>query len=131
MGDKKIRVLMAKPGLDGHDRGVKTVIHALHDAGIDVTYTGLHKTPEEIVKAASDDNVSLVGLSILSGAHIHICAQIVKLMKEAGISDKPLMVGGVIPERDIPALREMGVEGIFPVDTPFEDIVRFVEEKGR
>ena len=131
MGDNKIRVLMAKPGLDGHDRGVKTVIHALRDAGIDVTYTGLHKTPEEIVKAASDGNVNMVGLSILSGAHIPICEEIVKLMKEAGISDVPLMVGGVIPERDIPALSKLGIEGIFPVDTPFEEIVRFVEEKGR
>lgn len=131
MADKKITVLMAKPGLDGHDRGVKTVIHALRDAGIDVVYTGLHKTPEEIVARGQESDVDLIGLSILSGAHIPISTEVVRLMKEAGIAHKPLMVGGVIPERDVAQLTEIGVKGIFPVDTPFEDIVRFVEEHSR
>jgi len=129
MADQKIRVLVAKPGLDGHDRGVKTVIHALRDAGMEVIYTGLHKTPAEIVRTALEEDVDFVGLAILSGAHLPICQEIVKLMKNENIFDKPLLVGGVIPERDIPALREMGIEGIFPVDSPFEDIVQFIKGK--
>jgi len=131
MGAARKRVLVAKPGLDGHDRGAKTVIHALRDAGIEVIYTGLHKTPEEIVKTALEEDVDVVGLSILSGAHVPISEEVLRLMREEGIGDKPLMVGGVIPERDIPALKEAGVRGVFPVDSPFEDIVRFVEEHGR
>jgi methylmalonyl-CoA mutase C-terminal domain/subunit len=131
MGAPRKRVLVAKPGLDGHDRGAKTVIHALRDAGIEVIYTGLHKTPEEIVKTAVEEDVSVVGLSVLSGAHLPISREVLRLMREAGIGDTPLMVGGVIPERDIPALKEAGVRGVFPVDSPFEDIVRFVEEHGR
>ena len=122
---------MAKPGLDGHDRGAKIVIHALRDAGIEVIYTGLHKTPEDIVKTALEEDVDVVGLSILSGAHVPISREVLRLMREAGIGDTPLMVGGVIPERDVPVLAGLGVRGVFPVDSPFEDIVRFVEENGR
>jgi methylmalonyl-CoA mutase C-terminal domain/subunit len=131
MAQKRIRVLVAKPGLDGHDRGVKTVIHALRDAGIEVIYTGLHRTPEEVVKTALEEDVDVVGLSILSGAHVPISREVSRLMREAGIGDKPLMVGGVIPERDVAQLLEIGVKGVFPVDSPFEDIVRFVEEQAR
>jgi methylmalonyl-CoA mutase C-terminal domain/subunit len=129
MAQKKARILMAKPGLDGHDRGVKTVVHALRDVGFDVIYTGLHKTPKEIVQTAVDNDVDVIGLSVLSGAHVHICEETLSEMKAASIGDKPLMVGGVIPERDIPTLQKLGVEGIFPVDSPYEDIIEFVRKK--
>ena len=131
MNAKKIRVLLAKPGLDGHDRGVKTVIHALRDAGVEVIYTGLHKTPAEVVKTALEEDVDVIGLSILSGAHLPLAREVLAEMKKQGIADKPLMVGGVIPEPDVPALRELGVAGIFPVGAPYEDIVRFVEEMAK
>ena len=120
---------MAKPGLDGHDRGVKTVVHALRDAGFEVVYTGLHRTPKQIVEMAIENEVDIIGLSVLSGAHIPICTETTNLMKEAGIGEKPLMVGGVIPERDIEALRALGIEGIFPVNSPFEEIIDFVRSK--
>jgi len=129
MTQSKIRVLLAKPGLDGHDRGVKTVAHALREAGIEVIYTGLHKTPEEVVKIALEEDVDLIGLSILSGAHIPLCTEVVAKLEAAGIGHKPVMVGGVIPERDVPALDALGIEGIFPVDTPFETIVSFIKDK--
>ena len=129
MTQKKARVLIAKPGLDGHDRGAKTVVHALREAGVEVIYSGLHKTVDEIIKTALEEDVDVIGLSILSGAHIPICTEMVRKMKEAGISDKQLMVGGVIPERDVPALKELGVQGIFPTATPYEDIISFVREK--
>ncbi len=129
MSDKKIRVLVAKPGLDGHDRGAKTVVHALREAGIEVIYTGLHRTVDEIVKTALEEDVGVIGLSILSGAHIPICTEMKQKMKEAGIAEVPLMVGGVIPERDVPKLRELGVEGIFPTDSPYEDIIAFVKDR--
>ena len=119
---------MAKPGLDGHDRGVKTVVHALREAGFDVIYTGLHKTPKEIVQMAVDNNVDIIGLSVLSGAHVHISEDTLNEMKNASIGGKPLMVGGVIPERDIPTLQKLGVAGIFPVDSPYEDIIEFVRK---
>jgi methylmalonyl-CoA mutase C-terminal domain/subunit len=129
MTEKKTRILMAKPGLDGHDRGVKTVVHALREAGFDVIYTGLHKTPKEIVQMAVDNDVDIIGLSVLSGAHVHICEDTLKEMKAAAIGDKPLMVGGVIPERDIPTLQKLGVAGIFPVDSPYDEIIEFVRNK--
>ena len=129
MTDKKIRVLVAKPGLDGHDRGAKTVVHALREAGIEVIYTGLHRTVDEIVKTALEEDVNVIGLSILSGAHIPICTEMKQKMKEAGIAEVPLMVGGVIPERDAPKLRELGVEGIFPTASPYEDIIAFVKDR--
>ncbi len=120
---------MAKPGLDGHDRGVKTVVHALREAGLEVVYSGLHKTPKEIVRLAIENEVDIIGLSVLSGAHIPICTDMIQEMKTADIADKPLMVGGVIPERDVPALEDLGVQGIFPVDSPYEDIIDFVRKK--
>lgn len=129
MSPPKTRILLAKPGLDGHDRGVKTVAYALRDAGFEVFYTGLHKTPGEIVALALEKEVDLIGLSILSGAHLPICTQIVNRMDEAGIGHIPLMVGGVIPGRDVPALEKLGIEGIFPVSAPYEAIVDFVKGK--
>ena len=129
MLQKTPRILMAKPGLDGHDRGVKTVVHALRDAGFDVIYTGLHRTPQQIAEMAKENDVDIVGLSVLSGAHIPICEEMISSMKEKDLIGKTLMVGGVIPERDIPALKALGIEGIFPVDTPFDDIIDFVRSK--
>jgi methylmalonyl-CoA mutase C-terminal domain/subunit len=127
--EKKIRVLVAKPGLDGHDRGAKTVVHALREAGFEVIYTGLHRTVDEIVKTALEEDVDVIGLSVLSGAHMPICTEMIEKMKEAGIGNKPLMIGGVIPEPDIPKLKELGVEGIFPTASPYEDIVNFVKDR--
>ncbi|MCP4676949.1 MAG: methylmalonyl-CoA mutase [Deltaproteobacteria bacterium] len=129
MTKKKAHILMAKPGLDGHDRGGETVAHALREAGLQVSYTRLHKTPKEIVKQAMDNNVDVIGLSVLSGAHIPICTEMVEEMKAADIVDKPLMVGGVIPERDVETLRQLGVGGVFPVDSPYDDIIDFVRNK--
>jgi methylmalonyl-CoA mutase cobalamin-binding domain/chain len=128
MTQNKARVLLAKPGLDGHDKGVKTVVYALREAGIEVIYTGLHKTPEEVVKTAVEEDVDIIGLSILSGAHLPISTEVMKLMVEAGIGDKPLMVGGVIPMKDVKTLEDIGVKGVFPVDSPYEDIVDFIRE---
>jgi len=127
--EKKIRVLVAKPGLDGHDRGAKTVVHALREAGFEVIYTGLHRTVDEIVKTALEEDVNVIGLSILSGAHIPICTEMRSKMKEAGIAEIPLMAGGVIPERDVPKLKELGVEGVFPTASPYEDIIAFVKDR--
>ncbi len=129
MTGKKARILMAKPGLDGHDRGVKTVVHALRDAGFDVVYTGLHRTPDQIVEAAAREKVDAVGLSILSGAHVPIATEVRRKMRDAGLGDTLLLVGGVIPERDVPLLEAAGVDGVFPVASPYEAIVAFIEEK--
>jgi len=129
MSEKKVRILMAKPGLDGHDRGVKTVVHALRDAGFEVVYTGLHKTPDEIVSAARESNVDAVGLSILSGAHVPIARETKRKLDEAGLGGTLLLVGGVIPERDVAVLEELGVDGVFPVGSPYEGIVAFIKEK--
>ena len=129
MTQTKIRVLLAKPGLDGHDRGVKTVLHALRDAGFDVIYTGLHKTPQKIVELAIEKNVQVIGLSILSGAHLPICTETIRQMKSANIEDMVLIVGGVIPDRDIPALNKLGIAGVFPVGSPYEDIVEFIRSR--
>ena len=129
MTRKTPRILLAKPGLDGHDRGVKTVVHALRDAGFEVIYTGLHRTPKQIVEMAIENDVDIIGLSVLSGAHIPICEETTAEMKRAGIDGKPLMVGGVIPERDVPALKALGIEGIFPVNSPFDDIIAFIRNR--
>lgn len=129
MPEKKTRILLAKPGLDGHDRGVKTVAYALKDAGFEVFYTGLHKTPDEIVALAIEKGAALIGLSILSGAHLPICAQVKAKLKERGVGHLPLIVGGVIPKGDIAKLEQLGIEGIFPVGSPFEAIVDFVKGK--
>ncbi len=130
MGDKKIRILMAKPGLDGHDRGIKVVSRALRDAGIEVIYTGLHQTPEQIVEAAIQEDVDAIGLSILSGAHTTLFPKIMDLLKENGV-DIIVFAGGIIPEEDVPALKNIKIAEIFGPGTNTEDIVKFVKENLR
>ena len=129
MEEKKIRVLIAKPGLDGHDRGAKVVARALRDAGMEVIYTGLRQTPEQIVETAIQEDVDVVGLSILSGAHTHLFPKIMELLKENGIKDIIVMGGGVIPEEDIPELKKVGIAEIFTPGTDTRDIIKFIKEK--
>ena len=131
MGNRKIRVLLAKPGLDGHDRGAKVVAHAMKEAGMEVIYTGLHQTVQSIVNQALQEDVDVIGLSIMSGAHIPICTKLAGFTKEQKIDDKLLLVGGVIPNRDIPVLKEIGVDGVFPGGAFFEEIVSFIETQAR
>jgi methylmalonyl-CoA mutase C-terminal domain/subunit len=128
MNTKKIRVMVAKPGLDGHDRGAKTVAHALKDAGMEVIYTGLHQTVEGIVNQAIQEDVDVIGLSIMSGAHIPICTKLMNLIREKGIGDKMVVVGGVIPNRDIPFLEKIGVKGIFPGGVTFDQITSYIQD---
>ncbi|WP_409228009.1 cobalamin B12-binding domain-containing protein [Gudongella sp. SC589] len=126
--DKPIRVLVAKPGLDGHDRGAKVIARALRDAGMEVIYTGLRQTPEQIVAAAVQEDVDVVAMSILSGAHNHLFPKVVRLLREEGIEDVLVLGGGVIPEDDIPGLVEAGVEGIFTPGTPTKEVIAFIKE---
>ena len=119
----KIRVLIAKPGLDGHDKGGKIVALALRDAGMEVIYSGLHQTLDQIMQTAIQETVDVIGLSIMSGAHLPISEKLIGLMKEQGLDDTLLTVGGVIPYQDIPKLKEMGVAEVFPGGTSFEDII--------
>lgn len=128
MAERKIRVLLAKPGLDGHDRGAKVVAHAMREAGMEVIYTGLHQTVPSIVNQAIQEDVDVIGLSVMSGAHIPICRKLMGLLKDEDIGDKLVLVGGVIPNRDIPVLEEMGVRGIFPGGALFDDITKFIED---
>ena len=123
-----IRVLLAKPGLDGHDRGVKVIARALRDAGMEVIYTGLRQTPEQIVNAAVQEDVDIVGLSILSGAHMTIFPRVLDLMREKGMDDVLLFGGGIIPEDDIPKLKERGVGAVFLPGTSTEDIIKYIRE---
>jgi methylmalonyl-CoA mutase C-terminal domain/subunit len=125
---KKIKVLIGKPGLDGHDRGAKVTALALRDAGMEVIYTGLHQTVEQITRAAVQEAVDVVGLSIMSGAHLPICQKLLELMKAEGIEEIPVVVGGVIPKRDIPKLNELGIAGVFPGGTTFDQIVDRIHE---
>ncbi|MBK7601566.1 MAG: cobalamin B12-binding domain-containing protein [Acidobacteria bacterium] len=125
---EKIRVLLAKPGLDGHDRGVKVIARALRDAGMEVIYTGLRQTPELIVNAALQEDVEIIGLSILSGAHMTIFPRILELMKEKGMTDVTLFGGGIIPEDDIPRLKSAGVGEIFLPGTSTEDIIKYINQ---
>ena len=127
MQDKIIRVLIAKPGLDGHDRGVKIVAQLLRDAGMEVIYTGLHQTVEQIIETAVQEDVNVIGLSILSGAHFPITEKLMKGLKEKAIKDVLIIVGGNIPRRDINNLQALGVKGVFPTDSRFEDIVDFIK----
>jgi methylmalonyl-CoA mutase C-terminal domain/subunit len=127
MSGRKIRALVAKPGLDGHDRGAKVVAHALREAGMEVIYTGLHQTVPGIVNQAVQEDVDVIGLSIMSGAHVPICKKLMALIREAGVQDKLVIVGGVIPNKDISVLKEMGVRGIFPGGTHFDEITGFIE----
>ncbi len=126
---RPIRVLVAKPGLDGHDRGAKVVALALRDAGFEVVYTGLHQTVEQIVEAALQEDVDVIGLSILSGAHLPISKKLMAKLGEAKMEDVLVMVGGNIPERDIAPLKALGVAGVFPTGSRFEDIAAFIREK--
>ncbi len=128
MPGKRIRVLIAKPGLDGHDRGAKVICRALRDAGMEVVYTGLRRTPEEIVNAAIQEDVDLIGLSILSGAHPVLFPKILKLLKEKGAGDILVIAGGIIPEKDIPRLKKAGIRKIFLPGSSTEDIVAWIRE---
>ena len=127
----KIRVVIAKPGLDGHDRGARVIARALRDAGMEVIYTGLRQTPEQIVAAALQEDADVIGLSILSGAHMHICPRIMTLLEEKGLQDVLVVVGGIIPDVDIPKLKEIGVRGIFLPGTPMQEIVDFIQKNVR
>ncbi|MGB7200644.1 MAG: cobalamin B12-binding domain-containing protein [Pyrinomonadaceae bacterium] len=131
MSERKIRVLVAKPGLDGHDRGAKVIARALRDAGMEVIYTGLRQTPEMIASAALQEDVDAVGISILSGAHNTLCPRIVELLKANGMDDTLVLVGGIVPQEDIASLKKIGVSEIFLPGTSTEDIVRFINENVR
>lgn len=131
MSNRKIRVLVAKPGLDGHDRGAKVIARALRDAGMEVIYTGLRQTPEMIAAAALQEDVDAVGISILSGAHNTLCPRIVNLLRESGMDDTLVLVGGIVPDEDIASLKEMGVSEVFLPGTSTEDIVTFINEHVR
>ncbi|WP_277288156.1 cobalamin B12-binding domain-containing protein [Veillonella montpellierensis] len=128
MAEKRIRVIVAKPGLDGHDRGAKVVARALRDAGFEVIYTGLRQTPEQIVEAALSEDVNVVALSLLSGAHNTLFPKIVEMLKEKGMDDVLVIGGGVIPDSDIPGLKKAGVAAIFTPGTPTGDIDKFINE---
>ncbi len=127
----KIRVVIAKPGLDGHDRGAKVIARALRDAGMEVIYTGLRQTPEQIVAAALQEDADVIGLSILSGAHNHICPRVMELLKEQRLDDVLVVVGGIIPDVDIPKLQAMGITGIFLPGSPMQEIVDFITGHAR
>jgi methylmalonyl-CoA mutase, C-terminal domain len=129
MSQEKIRVLVAKPGLDGHDRGAKVIARALRDAGMEVIYTGLRQTPEMIVEAALQEDVDVIGLSILSGAHMALVPRVLDLLRAEGLGDVMLLIGGIIPDDDVPALLEMGISGVFGPGTNTEDIVRHITTK--
>jgi len=131
MSERKIRVLVAKPGLDGHDRGAKIIARALRDAGMEVIYTGLRQTPEMIATAALQEDVDAVGISILSGAHNTLCPRIVNLLRENGMEDTLVLVGGIVPQEDISTLKANGVSEIFLPGTNTEDIVKFIRENVR
>ena len=128
---RKIRVVIAKPGLDGHDRGAKVIARALRDAGMEVIYTGLRQTPEQVASAALQEDADVIGLSILSGAHNHIAPRLMRLLKEKGLDDVLVVIGGIIPDVDIPKLKEIGVKGIFLPGTPMQKIVDFINANAR
>src|ERR1700733_12599089 len=131
MSERKIRVLIAKPGLDGHDRGAKVIARALRDAGMEVIYTGLRQTPEMIASAAEQEDVDVIGLSILSGAHNTLCPRLMDLLRAKGMNDVTVLVGGIIPEADIPGLKEAGIAGIFLPGASTQEIVEFVRAHAR
>jgi len=125
---RKIRILVAKPGLDGHDRGARVIARAFRDAGFEVVYTGLHQTPEQVVAAALQEDVDLIGLSCLSGAHIHLFGRVIELLKENKVDDVKVIAGGIIPEEDIPRLKKLGIEEVFLPGTSLEKIVGWVRD---
>ena len=123
---QKIRVVIAKPGLDGHDRGAKVIARALRDAGMEVIYLGLRQTPEQIVAATLQEDADVIGLSILSGAHMHICPRVMQLLKEKGLDHVLVVIGGIIPDIDLPKLNAMGIKGIFIPGTPMQHIIDYI-----
>jgi methylmalonyl-CoA mutase C-terminal domain/subunit len=127
VSNRKIRVVVAKPGLDGHDRGAKIIARALRDAGMEVIYTGLHQTPEQIVETVIQEDADAVGLSILSGAHMTLVPRVVELLKEQDAGDVLVTVGGTIPNQDIPQLKELGVAAVFTPGAPTQDIIDFIK----
>lgn len=129
--ERKIRVLIAKPGLDGHDKGAKIVTLALRDAGMEVIYSGLHQTLDQIMQTAAQEAVDVIGLSIMSGAHLPICEKLITMMTQQELAKTSLVVGGVIPHQDIPGLKKMGVAKVFPGGTPFEEIINGIKELKR
>jgi methylmalonyl-CoA mutase C-terminal domain/subunit len=131
MTDKRIRVLVAKPGLDGHDRGAKVIARALRDAGMEVIYTGIRQTPEMIAEAALQEDVDVVGMSILSGAHMALVPRVLELLRQNDMDEALVIVGGIIPDEDVPALQAMGIQGVFGPGTPTDQIVTFVRENVR
>ena len=128
---RTIRVVIAKPGLDGHDRGAKVIARALRDAGMEVIYTGLRQTPEQIVTAALQEDADVIGLSILSGAHNHIAPKLMELLKARGLDDVLVVIGGIIPDVDIPKLKALGVKGVFLPGTPMQEIIDFINANAR
>jgi methylmalonyl-CoA mutase C-terminal domain/subunit len=128
---RKIRVVIAKPGLDGHDRGAKVIARALRDAGMEVIYTGLRQTPEQVVAAALQEDADVIGLSILSGAHTHICPRVMELVRQHGLDDVLVLVGGIIPNVDVPKLEAIGIAGIFRPGSTMKDIVDFIQRHVR
>jgi len=129
LGEKKIRVVIAKPGLDGHDTGAKVVAHALKDAGMEVIYTGLHRTIDEIVNTAVQEDADVIGLSIYSGAHLPLSQKLMDRLKGMGVTDKLILVGGNIPQRDIKTLKSYGITEVFPVGSRLDDIIEFIKKK--
>jgi methylmalonyl-CoA mutase, C-terminal domain len=128
---RKLRVVIAKPGLDGHDRGAKVIARALRDAGMEVIYTGLRQTPEMIASAALQEDADVIGLSILSGAHNHIAPRLMELLKASGLNDVLVLIGGIIPDVDIPKLKDIGVKGVFLPGTPMQQIIDFINGNAR
>jgi methylmalonyl-CoA mutase C-terminal domain/subunit len=128
---RKLRVVIAKPGLDGHDRGAKVIARALRDAGMEVIYTGLRQTPEQIAAAALQEDADVIGLSILSGAHNHIAPRLMELLRARGLDDVLVVIGGIIPDVDIPKLKEIGVKGVFLPGTPMQEIIDFITANAR
>ena len=126
--DRKLRILVTKPGLDGHDRGVRIIARAYRDAGFEVIYTGLHQAPEQIVNAAIQEDVDLIGFSILSGAHLALASEIVRLLKEKAADDIAVICGGIIPDEDVHKLEEIGVKKVFPPGASLDEIVKWTEE---
>jgi methylmalonyl-CoA mutase C-terminal domain/subunit len=131
MTDRPIRVVIAKPGLDGHDRGAKVIARALRDAGMEVIYTGLRQTPEQIASAALQEDADVIGLSILSGAHMLVCTRLMALLAAEGMDDVLVLVGGIIPDQDIARLRDIGIEGVFLPGTSMQAIVDFISARVR
>ncbi|MBI4264599.1 MAG: cobalamin B12-binding domain-containing protein [Acidobacteria bacterium] len=129
--ERKIRVVIGKPGLDGHDRGAKVIARALRDAGMEVIYTGLRQSPEQIVQVALQEDADVIGLSILSGAHSHICPRVMQLLQEKGLDDVLVVVGGIIPEVDAAKLKEIGISGVFQPGTRMQDIIAFIQQHVR